>query len=235
MPGTCGTARRCSPSTATSPARSCSSCSSGRCARRRPGACGGCRPSARASAAMARCWRLPLEGRGVIARRVETEWLDVLPPGDPRAQRSRRELTRVNALMANAGIVAAELRAMGKVPREIADLGAGDGRFAVRLARALGTPPAGARLTLVDRQDVVDHASRNGLEALGWRVESVQADVAEWLASPAAARESMVANLFLHHFDDAPLARLLALIAQRTRRFVACEPRRSALAATGAR
>jgi hypothetical protein len=171
----------------------------------------------------------------VIARRVETEWLDVLPPGDPRAQRSRRELTRVNALMANAGIVAAELRAMGKVPREIADLGAGDGRFALRLARALGTPPAGARLTLVDRQDVVDQASRKGLEALGWRVESVQADVAEWLASPAAARESMVANLFLHHFDDAPLARLLALIAQRTRRFVACEPRRSALAATGAR
>jgi len=171
----------------------------------------------------------------VTTRRVETEWLDVLPPADPRAQRSRRELTRVNALMANASIVARELLATGPVPREIADLGAGDGRFALRVARALGTAPSGACMTLVDRQDVVDRAARTGLEALGWRVQCVQADVIDWLAAPAAAREAMVANLFLHHFDDAALERLLALVAGRTRCFVACEPRRSSLAATGAR
>jgi hypothetical protein len=171
----------------------------------------------------------------VIARRVEAEWLDVLSPGDPRAQRSRRELTRVNALMANARIVARELRATGPVPREIADLGAGDGRFALRLARALGPPPSGACITLVDRQDVVDSAARSALEALGWRVERVQADVLDWLAAPEASRESMVANLFLHHFEDLPLSRLLAAVAQRTRRFVACEPRRSSFAAAGAR
>ena len=171
----------------------------------------------------------------MITRRVEAEWLDVLAPADPRAQRSRRELTRVNALMANATIVAGELLATGPVPCEIADLGAGDGRFALRLARALGTAPAGARVTLLDRQDVVDPAARVGLEAHGWRVECVRADVLDWLASPDSAREAMVANLFLHHFDDVPLAQLLALVAARTRRFVACEPRRSSFAAAGAR
>jgi hypothetical protein len=169
----------------------------------------------------------------IAPRQVEAEWLDVLPADDPRAQRSRRELARVNAIMANASMVAAPLRA-GGVPASIVDLGAGDGRFALRLARALGKAPEGARMTLVDRQTGVDAAARRGLEALGWRVEPEQADVFDWLeqAPPCAA---VVANLFLHHFPDAELARLLGLIASRTRRFVACEPRRSQLAGVGAR
>jgi SAM-dependent methyltransferase len=166
-------------------------------------------------------------------RLVEAEWLDVLPADDPRAQRSRRELARVNAIMANAGLVAAPLRE-GGIPKSIVDLGSGDGRFALRLARALGKAPEGARMTLVDRQTGIDANARQGLEALGWRVECAQADVFDWLrqAGPCAA---VVANLFLHHFRDAELARLLALAAHRTRLFVACEPRRSQLAGVGAR
>jgi hypothetical protein len=165
-------------------------------------------------------------------RRVEPEWLDTLPPQDPRAQRSRRELKRVNALMANASIVADCLEA---APLSIADLGAGDGRFAVRLARAIAPAPAGARMWLVDRQRIVEPATLGELEALGWRAEAVEADVFDWLTQREAPVAAIVANLFLHHFDDAALARLLALAARRTRRFVACEPRRSAIAATGAR
>lgn len=166
-------------------------------------------------------------------RQVEAELLDMLPADDPRAQRSRRELARVNALMANPGLVAGPLRE-GGIPGSIVDLGSGDGRFALRLARALGKAPEGARMTLVDRQTGTDEAARRGLEALGWRVECVQADVFDWLrqAGPCAA---IVANLFLHHFADPELARLLALAAHRTRRFVACEPRRSQLAGFGAR
>ena len=83
---------------------------------------------------------------------VEPEWLDMLPAADPRAQRSRRELARVNALMANASIVAARLRA-GAIPSPIVDLGAGDGRFTLRFLRALGKAPPGARVTLVDPAD----------------------------------------------------------------------------------
>ena len=170
----------------------------------------------------------------MIPRVVEPEWLDALPASDPRAQRSRRELARVNALMANAAIVAARLRA-GGIPSSVADLGAGDGRFTLRFLRALGKPPPGARVTLVDRELHVDDEVRRALTSIGWELEPVQADVLQWLGSEPAACGAIVANLFLHHFQDPDLARLLALASRRTRRFVACEPRRSRFAGLGAR
>jgi hypothetical protein len=166
-------------------------------------------------------------------RRVEAEWLDVLPVNDPRARRSRRELARVNILMANAGIVAGCLRP-GEAAVTVAELGAGDGRFAARLARALGEAPPGGCMTLVDRQPALDREAARCLEALGWRVEVAAADATEWLET-AQPQGAIVANLFLHHLQDDALARLLALVAQRTRRFAACEPRRSRLAGLGAR
>ena len=45
----------------------------------------------------------------------------------------------------------------------------------------------------------------------------------------------IVANLFLHHFEGAPLAGLLAAAAARGDRFLACEPRRSRLALAASR
>ena len=166
-------------------------------------------------------------------RRVEAELLDVLPVDDPRARRSRRELARVNALMANAGIVADCLHG-GEAPATIAELGAGDGCFAARLARALGKAPPGACMTLVDRQPSLDPGAARKLAALGWRVEVAAADATEWLEG-AKPQGAIVANLFLHHLRDDELARLLGLVARRTRRFAACEPRRSQLAGLGAR
>jgi hypothetical protein len=165
-------------------------------------------------------------------RRIEVEWLDVLPAEDPRARRSRRELARVNALMANASLVAGCLRS-GDTPASIVELGAGDGRFALRLARALGKAPPGARMTLVDRLPALDPGACRGLEALGWRVETATADVFEWLES-AGPHGAIACNLFLHHFEDEALARMLALASRRTHRFVACEPRRSRIAGVGA-
>ena len=167
-----------------------------------------------------------------LTRSVEPEWLDVLPADDPRARRSRRDLRRVNALMANAGIVARELRASPAA--SIAEIGAGDGAFAARLARAL--PPAnGGAFTLLDRQAIVERATAEALAARGWRPERVCDDVFVWLSTEGAAHDAIVANLFLHHFEDAPLASMLALVAARTRCFVACEPRRSGLALLGSR
>jgi hypothetical protein len=170
-----------------------------------------------------------------MTRSVEPEWLDVLPADDPRARRSRRDLRRVNALMANAGIVARELRrALPKIA-SLAEIGAGDGAFAARLARSLEAPAPGARFTLLDRQAIVDAGTAAALAARGWKAQPVRDDVFAWLAGAASTHDAIVANLFLHHFDAEPLRRLLAQVAQRTRCFVACEPRRSGLGLAGSR
>jgi len=169
-----------------------------------------------------------------MTRRVEPEWLDVLPSADPRAMRSRRDLERVNPLMTNASIVADALRrALPAGPATIAEIGAGDGAFALRVARSLPVRGAAA-FTLLDRQAIVSSATRTGFERAGWSVHPVQADVLDWLADPLTTRfDAIVANLFLHHFESAPLAAMLARVAERTGVFVACEPRRSRAALAG--
>lgn len=166
-----------------------------------------------------------------MARRVEPEWLDELPIDDRRAVRSRRDLARVNGLMSNAGIVARLLK--GKLPPgtlRIAEIGAGDGRFAARLVRRLEGREG--RLVLVDRAPCVDAATARDLAAAGWMIDIATAEVFEWLEN-APGFDVIVANLFLHHFDDAQLARLLDLASRRAALFIACEPRRSAVALTG--
>lgn len=170
------------------------------------------------------------------ARRVEREWLDELPAEDPRAARSRRDLRRVNALMSNAAIVAGGLRAAGSGLRRVAEIGAGDGTFALCVARSLPRPAAQAEFVLVDRQPVIDAGLERRFAELGWQARWQRSDVFAWLRSPGALRcDALVANLFLHHFEDPSLAELLALAAGRAPLFVACEPRRSAFALLGSR
>lgn len=170
-----------------------------------------------------------------MGRVVEREWLDELPADDPRARRSRSDLRRVNALMANARIVAEELvRVAPQALASVAEIGAGDGAFALRIAARLPAPQAPATFTLVDRQAIVGTQTREAFARRGWAPQLATADVFDWLET-APAFDAIVANLFLHHFDDAALARLLAGVAARTRCFVACEPRRSAVALTGSR
>ena len=166
-------------------------------------------------------------------RRVEAEWLDELPAHDPRAQRSRRDLERINAFMGNARIVAREIeRELPSGFASIAEIGAGSGAFLARLAARIARRDVEAHL--VDRQDVVGPEARAGLAARGWTVKSAQCDAFEWLErSPPV--EVMVANLFLHHFEPPRLGAMLALVARRTRLFVACEPRRSSIALAGSR
>jgi hypothetical protein len=168
-----------------------------------------------------------------MTRRVEPEWLDVLPSADPRAMRSRRDLVRVNALMTNASIVADALRgSLPAGPGTIAEIGAGDGAFALRVARAL--PGRAATFTLLDQQAIVSSGTRAGFERLGCGAHPVQADVFDWLADPATPRfDAVVANLFLHHFESGSLSKMLTGIAERANVFVACEPRRSRTALVG--
>ena len=190
-----------------------------------------------------------------MKRIIEPELLDELPPGDPHAAGSRRDLRRLNAWMRNHAIMANALQTAvnGRAPGHIVELGAGDGDFLLRVARLVtgnGAPASGTagsgnaaaeccrlgnrrsvawnevNVTLLDRQKVVTPQTLAAFASLGWRAEAVVADVFDWLQTPAPA-EIVVANEILHHFDDARLAGLLRVIAGHTHLFIAIEPRRA--------
>lgn len=167
-----------------------------------------------------------------VARAVRPEWLDSLPPGDPRAGRSRRDLRRINAWMQQAGIMAGVLAShCRQAPRTILDLGAGDGAFMLRVARRLASRWQGLTVILLDRHKIVSAETQRDFDAIGWRVETVAADVFEFLQQDSPTDVDVITtNLFLHHFPQAELARLLALAAQWTDVLAACEPSRAPLA-----
>lgn len=163
-------------------------------------------------------------------RRVEPEFLDQLPADDPRAIRARRDVRRANTLMMNASIMASALmrHSAGQRPRKILDLGSGDGDFMLRVARRLAPQWPDVTIILQDQQDIVSRATRDGFGALGWRVETSATDVFDFLANASSSGVDVVtSNLFLHHFVDEQLVRLLASAAQLARLVVFCEPRRA--------
>lgn len=170
-----------------------------------------------------------------MLRTVEPEWLDTLEASDPRARRSRRELRLINFVMGNAGSVA---RALGDALADgarIADLGAGDGTFMLRVARKIHPRGRRVELMLVDRTGVIGAETTARFRELHWSVTPLAADAIEWLARVPAGFDAMTANLFLHHFEPPALRRLLALASVRTRVFIACEPRRSRFALAASR
>jgi hypothetical protein len=160
-----------------------------------------------------------------VQRCLTPELLDHLPADDPRAIRSRRDLAWINRVMFQHAIMA---RALSRLPppRSIADLGGGDGRFLLGVAKRLAPCWPGVRALICDRQDIVKTATHAAFEKLGWQCEVRRGDIFETLPHT----DIITANLFLHHFDDASLARLLVLAAGHTQAFVACEPRRNRFA-----
>jgi len=173
-----------------------------------------------------------------IPRCVEPEWLDELSPEDPRAIRSRRDMQRVNRWMQQVGIMQRALtESRGQIaPRVLLELGAGDGTFMLKLARRLTPHWKNVKVILLDRQNIVSHETREGFKALEWEVETTTADVIDFLEQAKyQAVDVITANLFLHHFQHEKLTQLLLQAARITDLFVACEPRRAALALTGSR
>lgn len=171
----------------------------------------------------------------MIAHRVVVaERLDSLAPDDPSAMGSRRDLNRINGLMGNARCLGNALGSRRLT--SVLEIGAGDGRFMVKLARRIRSKSPGGRLTLLDRQALVIPQCADALRSMGWRCEAASADAFDFLASPECGRyDAIVANLFLHHFEDDRLSRLLRLASDKTDLFVACEPERSGLGLSGTR
>lgn len=173
-----------------------------------------------------------------MPRCVGPEWLDELPPEDPRAIRSRRDMQRVNRWMQQLGIMQRALTEYcgQRAPRALLELGAGDGTFMLRLARRFAPHWRNVKVVLLDRQTIVSSETREGFKALGWEAETITADAFDFLEQAKyQAVDVITANLFLHHFQYEKLTQLLLQAARITKLFVACEPRRSTLALTGSR
>jgi hypothetical protein len=168
------------------------------------------------------------------ARRLEAELLDTLPSDDLRAIASRRDLVRINRAMRQGALMARQLRGF-KPPRRLLDLGSGDGRFLLGVARRLGSRWAGVTAVIADQHDIVSDGTRHAFQHLGWRCEVYQGDVFDTLERLDGDGTLVTANLFLHHLDDESLARLFALAVSRAHGLVACEPRRGCFALAASR
>jgi len=183
----------------------------------------------------------------MIPRIVMAEALDHLAADDPDAIRSRIDLQRVHRSMGTRAILLRGLNAMTAgqhkaTPLRLLEIGAGDGSLMLGVAQAMAPRCAPVELTLLDRQSLVDQSTIERYAQVGWTAVKKVGDVFDWAAgsldpvqagSATAPWDLIVANLFLHHFQDAPLASLLAAIASRSRQFFACEPRRDWLALAG--
>ncbi len=167
-------------------------------------------------------------------RRVDPEILDSLPPDNPRAIRSRRDLKRVNMAMNQSRIFAKLVRDLPK-PQRILELGSGDGTFLLSVAPLLPSW-RGVRVYLLDQAPVVSNETLQRFEALGWHAEVIKEDAYVYLAQNKGPRFDLISsNLFLHHFHEESLRELMSRAAAATKAFVSCDPERSQFGLTGAR
>jgi hypothetical protein len=178
-----------------------------------------------------------------MCRVVRSEWLDDLPAANPDAVRARADLRRFNCLMGHARIIARVMEPHLEVeiarhrPLRISELGAGDGWLLLQLARIWATQGVSADAELVDLRYLLTGQMRHAFGELAWSVTPVARDVRVWLAAPEPQEpaDMVLANFFLHHFEDAELREMFRQVAGRTACFIACEPRRSDFALKAAR
>ena len=163
------------------------------------------------------------------ARVLTPELLDSLPPDDPAAQASRRDLRRLHPLLGQIGLwtrwFAENFPA--RPPAALADLGTGDGSLlGTVLLRAYPKGGHGARIFFVDRQPVVPESTLAHLRRCNWLPTVIATNIFEW-AEEGPPMEAALANLFLHHFDEAGITRLFSALARKTNSFAAAEPCRN--------
>ena len=120
----------------------------------------------------------------MLPRRLEPEALDHLAPDDPTAQRSRRDLRRINRVMGSRRILVRALSravpAARAAPLRILEIGCGDGLLMLDVARSARERWPAAELTLLDRQPIVAPETLAAYAAAGrksgfWKVSSEMA------------------------------------------------------------
>ncbi len=171
-------------------------------------------------------------------RCVRPELLDELAPEDPKALQSRCDLRRVHRAMRTVSALKHALSRLrlAAQPKSVLELGAGDGSLLLRLAAALRPRWPGVKLTLLDRQHIVNSETVERYRRLGWEVTSVCEDVLIWARQSACQRYDLtIATLFLHHFKDSELREVLHGVASQSCAFIAIEPRREMFAKVGSR
>ena len=100
-------------------------------------------------------------------RRLTPEILDSLPPSDPRALDSRRDLQRLHSAMGQIHLWRRWLRQRfpDRPPSSLVDLGSGDGHLLTRvLPVAFPSGENGARLFFVDSQPSIPESSLDLLQ-----------------------------------------------------------------------
>lgn len=187
-----------------------------------------------------------MAGDGIFdfPRRLSAEMLDQLACGDPRAIRSRADLRRINRVMGSPRLVARALSpelqrltaTRGSHAVRLLELGAGDGTLMLEVAKRWHEKWPAIHLTLLDRQNATSAATLDEFHRLGWTTQVLCIDIDEWMNTPSDSRwDAIMANLFIHHFDQQTIAALFQVLARRTNWFMACEPRRNQLALLASR
>ena len=165
-----------------------------------------------------------------MIRCIEAEILDDLPVDEPLAQGSRKDLARLNGWMGNVRIMAGilEHNFQKTAPETLLELGAGDGCFLAALSSRMGESWRDVNAVLLDRRSSLAGNARSNLEQNGWKVQTIQSDVFDWVKETGTKPvEVVMCNLFLHHFPDSNLKILFEGIASRTKLFISLEPKRS--------
>ena len=146
-------------------------------------------------------------------RACTPEILDSLPPGDPEAVRSRRDLRKINSVMGNARWLAGRLRALRRPGDRVLEIGAGTGEMGSALARECGP---------LDGLDLLSRPPCWPREA-AWHTGDLCA------FGDYGAYDLVVGNLIFHHLGDTALGALGQRLRSGPRVIVACEPHRSRL------
>lgn len=171
-----------------------------------------------------------------MERFLHPELLDALPASDPDARHSRADLQRVNSWMGNADFLARAVIAVPLPIRRIVEIGAGDGTLLLNVATRLRGRFNNMEAVLMDRQGLVAGETLDRFRQLGWNASVTLADLFDWLGSDGPRPGDLVlANLFLHHFDEARLRALFDSLSKTVHCVIACEPRRSGLSLASTR
>jgi hypothetical protein len=151
-----------------------------------------------------------------MKRVLVPELLDSLPHGDPGAEASRKDLRLLNGVMGNFRWLVRRLEDADPGTGILLEIGAGDGMLAREVCSRMPS--------LAAHYHALDFAPKptSWPEKASWHQQDVWSEASAELLNRTTI---LVANLVLHHFDDAALRRLGSLLPC-CRMLLACEPAR---------